>query len=159
MNSFPIIEGLTQNGATKTLLDDIQNFNSAYERYVACNNSSTNPSNNVLKCAPAEMSADAVTAAYNKLVSTTGSFKQFQTAMQTQSSPAVIDKNTNIIDYYNANVLKPREELEEKMAIMKDVNTSVEQDYAIKYDSTMVTNTLVTITVSCVLFYVFMHIK
>jgi hypothetical protein len=159
MNSLPIIEGLSQDDATKTLLDDIQNFNSSYERYTACNNSSKNPSNAVLKCASSEMSPDAVTAAYNKLVSTTGSFAQFQTAMQTQSGPEAIDKNTKIMDYYNSKIVKPRKELEEKMLIMKDVDKSVEKDYSIKYDSTMVTNTLVTITVSCVLYYVFMHIE
>lgn len=159
MNSLPIIEGLTQNAATKTLLEDIQNFNSVYERYAACNNSSGNPSNSILNCQPSEMSADAVTAAYNRLVSTTGSFAQFQTAMQIPTGEPAIDKNEKIMDYYNAKIVKPREELEEKMQILKDVSKSVEKDYAIKYDSTMVTSTLVTITASCVLFYVFMHIE
>jgi len=159
MNSLPIIEGLTQNTATKTLFEDIQNFNSVYERYAACNNSSSNPSNSVLNCQSGEMSADAVTAAYNKLVSTTGSFAQFQTAMQIPTGEPAINKNEKIMDYYNTKIVKPREELEEKMLILKDVSKSVEKDYSIKYDSTMVTSTLVTITASCVLFYVFMHIE
>jgi|Laugresbdmm110sn_2_1035109.scaffolds.fasta_scaffold03053_2 hypothetical protein len=159
MNSLPIIEGLAQNTATKTLFEDIQNFNTVYERYAACNNSSTNPSNTILNCKSNEMSADAITAAYNKLVSTTGSFAQFQKAMQIPSGQAAIDKNENVMDYYNTKIVKPREELEEKMQILKDVSKSVEKDYSIKYDSTMVTSTLVTITASCVLFYVFMHIE
>jgi len=159
MYSLPIIEGLTQDAATTQLLSDIKIFNAAYEKYTSCNSPTVNPSNEVLKCSAVELSPDTVTAAYNKLVSATGSFTQFQAAMQQSPNKSYIDKNVNVMDYYNAKVVQPRAELEEKMQILKDTKNSVEKDYSIKYDSTMITNTLVTITASCMLFYVFLHIK
>jgi hypothetical protein len=159
MNTLPIIEGLTQNEATTQLLAQIKSFNLMYDRYSSCNNQTQNPSNK-LNCTSAEMSGDAITAAYNNLVSTAGGFAQLQTAIQQSSKTnTYIDKNANINDYYNEKVVKPRKELEEKMLILKDAKNSVEKDYSIKYDSTMITNTLVTITASCMLFYVFFHMK
>jgi hypothetical protein len=161
MYSLPIIEGLSQDDATMQLLSDIKSFNSAYQKYTSCNSATINPSNSVLNCNASELSPDTVTAAYNKLVSSTGSFTQFQAVMKpsTDNSNIDIDKNAKIMDYYNAKVVQPRGELEEKMQILKDTENSVEKDYSIKYDSTMVTNTLVTITASCMLFYVFLHIN
>jgi len=65
MNQLPTIEGLTNIDIK--LLNDLDDFNKKYAKYVRCNDSVINPNNKTLKCSAYDMSLNTVKNAYNKL--------------------------------------------------------------------------------------------
>jgi len=149
MNTLPIIEGLTQNSVENTGAFDTSRFCVAYQNYLINNNS--NPET-VMNCIRNDMTMTKLSDAYAKLSTETKKAPFMESFVE--GGPTIDDGSP--LEHYKQNIVDARENINKKLK--KIPNTTEEEDYITKYNSTMLISTFATIGGSCILYYVFMHL-
>ena len=144
MNTLPIIQGIAQ---TDDMSFDTTHFSIAYQNYIASNN---NSSETVMNSIRNNSTMIKLQDAYNKLSIQTKENALYENFIE--GGP-----NSGPLHDYNTSVVPLKTELSEKIKKLSTLQT--ENDYDTKYNSTMLTSTLVTIGGSCILYYVFMHLQ
>jgi len=154
-NNMPIIEGLTDTDMTnintlmnkeKELVDQLAEFNSKYERYIHCNDSTNNCTNERDSLKP--ILSSKMTAINNNLTTMTTASSSLSQTSNYQSI-----HNSILSDYDK--VLKIRNDLDMKVKQLYDPENSKIADFKHSYDSTIYSGIIISALATSMLYYIF----
>lgn len=155
----------TIDNKNKIILEELDDFNQKYTRYIDCSNNKTatatattaTPTN----CSIIDSSFNTVYMSYNKLVGDTGDMSGLvQMFENTPTIPqSVYDSSYQyLMDTYKNTVIPTRNELDEKMRQL-DTNDSVYRDYKINHDLTVYTYVIWCVFATSIIYYTFMKMN
>lgn len=141
------------------LLADLQDFNTKYDRYIACTNNFINPGNK-MGCSAMDTNKQTVIAALDKLnassiIDVSNAVIAFKKDSRTVS-PAVYDASyQQLTKTYNNDILTLRNELDAKLMEIYSTEGSITSDIMKSYDATIYVGLLWTILATTGLYFVF----
>lgn len=157
------IEGLTTLEAEHTLLEQLNDFNKKYARYVTCNDSTMNPANK-LNCSDIDLSYNTIQVAYSKLLVQTSNGENVYGSILDVSNTnlskfptyAVYDiSHSYIKNTYNYEILNLRRDLDAKLKELNGNTDTISYEYKNRFDSTIYSGLMVTVLATSMLYYVF----
>ena len=157
------IEGLTTLEAEHTLLEQLNDFNKKYAKYVSCNDSTMNPANK-LNCSAIDLSYNTVQLAYSKILFQTSNGENVygsildvsNTNLSRMPTYAVYDMSrTYIKNTYNSDILNLRIELDAKLKELNGNADSISNEYKERFDSTIYSGLMVTVLATSMIYYLF----
>jgi hypothetical protein len=162
-NNMHISEGLSVMQNEQQLLNDLNEFNAKYARYVACSDGILN-ANNTLNCTDIELNKQTVTAAYDKIVASTngagasGSLYALKNSISDSNdfvTNDVADATFNDISVKHKNIMQLRGELDAKLKELYVTEDSLAYEQKRIFDGTVYTSLIWTVLATTTLFYVF----
>jgi hypothetical protein len=162
-NNMHISEGLSTMQNEQQLLNDLNEFNAKYARYVACSDNILN-ANNKLNCTDIELNKQTVTDAYDRIVASTngaavsGSLYAVKNSISNTNefvTNDVADATFNDISAKHKNIMKLRGELDEKLKELYVTEDSLAYEQKRMFDGTVYTSLIWTVLATTTLFYVF----
>jgi len=162
-NNMHISEGLSTMQNEQQLLNDLNEFNAKYARYVACSDNILN-ANNKLNCTDIELNKQTVTDAYDRIVESTngaavsGSLYAVKNSISDTNDYVtndVADATFNDISAKHKNIMKLRGELDEKLKELYVTEDSLAYEQKRMFDGTVYTSLIWTVLATTTLFYVF----
>lgn len=154
-----ISEGLTAMQNEKQLLNDLNEFNAKYARYVACSDNILN-ANNKLNCTDIELDKKTVTDAYDKIArdTTTGSLYAVKNSIANDTESvtnAQAAARFSGITTKHKNIMQLRGELDAKLKELYVTEDSLAYEQKRIFDGTLYTSLIWTVLATTTLFYVF----
>lgn len=158
-----ISEGLSAMENEQQLLNDLNEFNTKYARYVACSDNTLNV-NNKLNCTDLELDKKTVIDAYDKIVmitnrtATSGSLYAVNNGTATANdyvTNSEADATFNDITAKHKNIMQLRGELDAKLKELYVTEDSFAYEQNRIFDGTLYTSLLWTVLATTTLFYVF----
>ena len=154
-----ISEGLSAMQNEQQLLNDLNEFNAKYARYVACSDSILN-ANNKLNCTNIELNQKTVTDAYDKIGggSASGSLYAVKNSISNANDYVtndVADSVFNDITAKHKNIMQLRGELDAKLKELHVTEDSLAYEQKRIFDGTIYTSLIWTVLATTTLFYVF----
>ena len=142
----------------KQLMADINNFNKIYSCYLHDANYNTNTNaNNVMQdasCSSIPHTNTAVSAAYDKIsndiIDLTNNLTQYNGITKSQYDVSFND----IINTYR-NIMQNRTDMDKKLAELYSIDDGINNYYNNKYSATMFSKIMLTILVTCLVYYTF----
>jgi hypothetical protein len=162
-NNMHISEGLSTMQNEQQLLNDLNEFNAKYARYVACSDNILN-ANNKLNCTDIELNKQTVTDAYDRIVASTngaavsGSLYAVKNSISDTNDYVtndVADATFNDISAKHKNIMQLRGELDEKLKELYVTEDSLAYEQKRMFDGTVYTSLIWTVLATTTLFYVF----
>lgn len=162
-NNMHISEGLSTMQNEQQLLNDLNEFNAKYARYVACSDNILN-ANNKLNCTDIELNKQTVTDAYERIVASTngaavsGSLYAVKNSISDTNDYVtndVADATFNDISAKHKNIMRLRGELDEKLKELYVTEDSLAYEQKRMFDGTVYTSLIWTVLATTTLFYVF----
>ena len=162
-NNMHISEGLSTMQNEQQLLNDLNEFNAKYARYVACSDNTLN-ANNKLNCTDIELNKQTVTDAYERIVASTngaavsGSLYAVKNSISDTNDYVtndVADATFNDISAKHKNIMQLRGELDEKLKELYVTEDSLAYEQKRMFDGTVYTSLIWTVLATTTLFYVF----
>jgi hypothetical protein len=158
-NNMHISEGLSVMQNEQQLLNDLNEFNTKYARYVACSDNILN-ANNKLKCTDIELNKKTVTDAYDKIVgdSVSGSLYAVKDGISDANdyiTNDVADATFDDITAKHNNIMQLRGELDAKLKELYVTEDSLAYEQKRIFDGTVYTSLIWTVLATTTLFYVF----
>ena len=158
-NNMHISEGLSVMQNEQQLLNDLNEFNTKYARYVACSDNLLN-ANNKLKCTDIELNKKTVTDAYDKIVgdSASGSLYAVKDGISDANdyiTNDVADATFDDITAKHNNIMQLRGELDAKLKELYVTEDSLAYEQKRIFDGTVYTSLIWTVLATTTLFYVF----
>lgn len=163
-NNMHISEGLSTMQNEEQLLNDLNEFNAKYARYVACSDNLLNV-NNKLKCTDVELDKKTVIDAYDKIVmianETAASGRSLYAGKDGDDTAnyyitnAEADATFNDIAAKHKNIMKMRGELDAKLKELYVTEDSLAYEQNRIFDGTLYTSLIWTVLATTTLFYVF----
>ena len=158
-NNMHISEGLSTMQNEQQLLNDLNEFNAKYARYVACSDGILN-ANNKLKCTDIELNKKTVTDAYDKIAGDAASGSLYAVKNSISDSTDfvtndVADASFNDISAKHKNIMQLRGELDEKLKELYVTEDSLAYEQKRMFDGTVYTSLIWTVLATTTLFYVF----
>lgn len=159
------VEGLTTLEAESTLLDQINDFNKKYAKYVTCNDITMNPDNK-LKCTNADKNYNTILEVYSKILVQTsdgtnvyGSILDVSNTRLSNPSYTVYDASRVYIkNTYNNEILNLRSELDAKLKELNTNKDSISSEYKERFDSTIYSGLMITVLATSMLYYIFQRV-
>lgn len=157
------IEGLTTLKAESILLEQLNDFNKKYARYVTCNDSAMNPGNK-LNCSTIDLCYNTVQLAYSKLLVETSNGENvygsildvLNTNLTKYPNYAVYDMSHSYIkNTYNNEIIGLRSELDMKLKELNNNTDSISNEYKNRFDSTIYSGLMVTVLATSMIYYIF----
>lgn len=154
-----ISEGLSTMQNEQQLLNDLNEFNAKYARYVACSDNILN-ANNQLNCTDIELDKNTVTDAYDKIArdATTGSLYAVKNSIANDAVPvtnAQADARFSGITAKHRTITRLRGELDAKLKELYVTEDSLAYEQNRMFDGTLYTSLIWTVLATTTLFYVF----
>jgi hypothetical protein len=153
-----ISEGFSAMQNEQQLLNDLNEFNAKYARYVACSDNILN-ANNKLKCTDIELDKKTVTDAYDKIGdATSGSLQAVNNGAANVNdyvTNAEADASFNDITSKHKNIMQLRSELDAKLKELHLTEDSLAYEQNRIFDGTLYTSLIWTVLATTTLFYVF----
>ena len=158
-NNMHISEGLSIMQNEQQLLNDLNEFNAKYARYVACSNNILN-ANNKLNCTDIELNKKTVTDAYDKIAgdAASGSLYAVKNSIADTNdfvTNDVANATFNDISAKHKNIMQLRGELDEKLKELYVTEGSLAYEQKRMFDGTLYTSLIWTVLATTTLFYVF----
>lgn len=158
-NNMHISEGLSAMQNEQQLLNDLNEFNAKYARYVACSDGTLN-ANNKLNCTDIELNKKTVTDAYDKIArdDTTGSLYAVKNSIANDTvhvTNAQADTRFSGITAKHKNIMQLRGELDAKLKELYVTEDSFAYEEKRMFDGTLYTSLIWTVLATTTLFYVF----
>jgi hypothetical protein len=158
-----ISEGLSTMQNEQQLLNDLNEFNAKYARYVACSDNTLNV-NNKLKCTDLELDQKTVIDAYDKIVTITNNTAASGSLYADNNGAANVndyvtnteaDVTFNDITAKHNNIMQLRSELDAKLKELHVTEDSLAYEQNRIFDGTVYTSLIWTVLATTTLFYVF----
>jgi hypothetical protein len=158
-NNMHISEGLSAMQNEQQLLNDLNEFNAKYARYVACSDNILN-ANNKLKCTDIELNKKTVTDAYDKIAgdATSGSLYAVKNGIYDVNESVTNEEaeaTFNDISAKHKNIMQLRAELDAKLKELYVTEDSLAYEQKRIFDGTVYTSLIWTVLATTTLFYVF----
>lgn len=145
-------------GKEKKLMADINNFNKIYSCYL--HDASYNTNNNVRyvtpdpACSSIQHNSPALTSAYNLV---NDDIANLRSVLQNYRGPNKQQYDVsfnNIINTYK-NIMQNRTDMDKKLAELYNIDDGINNYYNNKYATTMFSKIMLTILVTCLVYYTF----
>ena len=158
-NNMHISEGLSSMQNEQQLLNDLNEFNAKYARYVACSDNILN-ANNKLKCTDIELNKKTVTDAYDKIAGDAASGSLYAVKKGFSDVNDYVTNETaeatfNDINAKHKNIMQLRSELDAKLKELHVTEDSFAYEQNRIFDGTLYTSLIWTVLATTTLFYVF----
>jgi hypothetical protein len=155
----------TIDNNVKLILEDLNDFNKKYTKYIDCSNN-YNSSN----CSLVDTSYNTIYTSYRNLVQmsnngsviggdVSGIVVQLFENVPTIPHEIFDASHQYLMNMYTNNVVPTRQELDKKMNEYINVNDSVYNDYKTKYDLTVYTYLIWSVLATSILYYTFMKMN
>jgi hypothetical protein len=142
------------------LLNDLNDFNSKYARYVYCTDTTiTDDSKKLFGCTIPDSSNNIVNNAYDKVIQdTSGSNLLISSLPGLLQTNQIADASFNEIKQKHRDVDKLRHELQAKLKELHETDDTLAYEQKRIFDGTMYTSLLWTVLATTTLFYVFKNL-
>jgi hypothetical protein len=174
--TMPIYEGLTEMGnynAELQLIQDMNEFNKKYERYIKCNdpwNNSdcaaneicidpTNPNKKITinNCTPLNEINESIGNINSKISKLKGTSNNYNYTGK-PLTPDQYENNYQAILNEHEKILKVRNDLDNKIKMLYNPDKSIGADNKKSFDATIYSGILISALATSALFYVFNHL-